>query len=79
MNRPDVTVMMPVFNRANLIARAIESVRAQTLPSWELLIIDDGSVDATAEVAQRYAATDPRIKFARNDGHSGISRTRNEL
>jgi hypothetical protein len=43
--RPEVSVLMPVFNAAPYIAEAVESVRAQTLDKWELIIVDDGSVD----------------------------------
>ena len=38
-------MLMPVFNAAPYIAEAVESVRAQTLDKWELIIVDDGSVD----------------------------------
>jgi glycosyltransferase involved in cell wall biosynthesis len=49
-NRPLVTVIIPTYNRANLIGLAIESVFNQTYPNIQLIVIDDGSVDNTCEV-----------------------------
>ena len=59
------------------MGRAIESVQQQTLTSWELVIVDDGSTDTTLEVAQRYALSDPRIKIVRNESNVGIGKSRN--
>ncbi len=47
---PQVSVILPVFNRKHLIMRAIQSVEAQTFTDWELLIIDDGSTDGLEEM-----------------------------
>ncbi|MEO5840401.1 MAG: glycosyltransferase [Acidimicrobiales bacterium] len=77
MQRPEITVTMPAFNRAAFIARAIDSVQAQSLSSWELIIVDDNSTDATLDIAQRYAASDARIKVFQNDNNLGIGPTRN--
>lgn len=63
--KPSVSIILPAYNSAHLIARAIESVLAQSFTDWELLIIDDGSTDNTAAVADSYAA-----KLARNDTRS---------
>ena len=54
---------MPAYNAAPYVGAAIESVLAQTMTDWELLIVDDGSTDATAEVVGRYAASDARIRL----------------
>lgn len=56
-----VSVMMPAYNAEHFIGRAIESVLAQTYPHWELIIVNDGSSDRTAEVAARYG--DRRISL----------------
>ena len=58
---PLVTVIMPVHNGAAFIDEAIASIRTQTLPDWELLVIDDGSSDDSAARVQRHAAQDARI------------------
>ena len=77
MDQPEVTVTMPAYNRADLITRAIESVQSQTLCSWELVIVDDGSTDETLAVAQKYASSDPRIRVFQNEQNMGIGKTRN--
>lgn len=46
-----VSVLMPAHNAETTIAEAVESVLSQTLGLWELIIVDDGSTDATAEIA----------------------------
>ena len=58
---PTVSIIMPAFNAASTIGESIESVKAQTLKDWELIIVDDGSSDRTAAVAQAYARADARI------------------
>lgn len=74
---PDITVMMPVHNRAGFIGRAIESVQNQTMATWELVIVDDGSTDSTRDVVQKYEAADPRVKLFVNDRNLGVSAARN--
>ena len=66
---------MPVYNAEAFVAEAIESVLAQTYPHWELIIVDDGSTDASPEVLKRYA--DPRILMIRqeNKGEGGARNT----
>jgi glycosyltransferase involved in cell wall biosynthesis len=54
---------MPAYNVERYISEAIQSVIAQTYPLWELIIVDDGSTDATAEIARRFADYDNRIKY----------------
>jgi len=51
---PLVSVLMPTYEQAPFIARALDSLRAQTLAGWEAIIVDDGSRDATAEVIAPY-------------------------
>lgn len=75
MHAPVVSVVMPTFNRAHLVGRAIESVLAQTYQDFELLVIDDGSGDATAEAVQRYR--DPRMRLVRLPTNRGLARARN--
>jgi succinoglycan biosynthesis protein ExoO len=77
MDHPEITVTMPAYNRADLIAQAIESVQSQTMSSWELVIVDDGSTDATLEIARSYAKSDRRIKIFQNERNLGIGKTRN--
>ncbi|HWR76831.1 MAG TPA: glycosyltransferase, partial [Thiobacillus sp.] len=51
---PCFSVIIPAFNSAATLARAIESVRAQSWPAHEIIVVDDGSTDATAEVARQF-------------------------
>ena len=60
---PLVTVVIPSFNRYDLIQDTIKSVHAQTMSDWELLIVDDGSTDNTQEIVRRYAEEDSRIRL----------------
>ena len=57
-----VSVIMPAHNVAAYIGAAIESVKAQTVADWELLVVNDGSTDTTYETVQRLAAGDERIR-----------------
>jgi len=71
-----VSVIVPTFNRAYCVGRAIDSVCAQTHAHWELLLVDDGSTDNTAElIAARYGH-DPRIRYIYQQ-NAGVSAARN--
>ena len=73
---PKVSVITPAYKAARYIGQAIESVQAQTLTDWEMIIVDDASPDETAEVVQRYL-DDPRIKLLQNEQNMGAGYTRN--
>jgi glycosyltransferase involved in cell wall biosynthesis len=64
-----VSIIIPTFNRADLIAETVESIRQQTFADWELIIVDDGSSDNTEEVCKNF--NDPRITYHKII-HSGI-------
>lgn len=74
--RPLVSVVMPAWNRSEVIAGAIRSVQRQTIDHWELIVIDDGSTDTTRDVVDLMAATDPRIKLV-EAVHGGVCAARN--
>ena len=87
---PAVSIIMPFLNEEAYLADAIESVRAQTLDAWELLLVDDGSSDRSAAIAQSYATADPaRIRLFHHPDHGrhgaaaarnlGIERSRGEF
>ena len=68
---------MPVYNGAHCLPEAVESVLAQTLSNLEVLIVDDGSVDDSACVAERFAARDARVKLLRRESNRGPAAARN--
>ena len=73
----DVTVVIPVFNSAGTLKRAIESVLQQTLPTLELLVVDDGSADDSLAVAQHAATQDTRVKVVAMPSNGGKARAMN--
>ena len=62
---------MPTFNQSRFIARALDSLSAQSLADWELVIVDDGSTDDTGELVQPYLA-DARVRYERLDENCGL-------
>jgi glycosyltransferase involved in cell wall biosynthesis len=60
---PYFSIIIPTFNRAHFISRAIESVINQTFSDWELIIVDDGSTDHTKELVASFIEKDKRIKY----------------
>ena len=80
MEKPLVTVIIIFLNEERFIREAIESVFAQTYENWELLLVDDGSTDASTKIARRYAEQYPeRVRYLEHDGHQnrGMSASRN--
>ena len=75
---PLVSIIMPCYNMESFIGEAIDSVRQQTYPHWEMLIVDDASSDRTKEIVQRYCVQDSRVQFTAKDRHSGIADSRNQ-
>ena len=71
---PLVSVIMPTYNRAAVIGKAIQSVIEQRYPHWELLVCDDGGNDHTENVVERFA--DPRIRYLKLP-RGGAAKARN--
>lgn len=69
---PKVSALMPVYNTERFIGEAIESVLAQDYDDIEIIVVDDGSTDRTAEIAKSY----PKVRYILKE-HSGIMTTRN--
>lgn len=74
---PRVSVIVPTRDRADLLARAIESVVAQTVSQWELIVVDDGSTDGTADLLKRLVGEDSRIRVERLASPAGAPSARN--
>ena len=77
MSSPLVSIIIPLYNQGDYIKEAIESVRSQTYPNWELIIMDDGSTDNGGQIVQDFARIDSRINLFRQN-NSGPSVARNE-
>ncbi len=75
MNSVIVTIVIPTYNRANVLPRAVNSVLAQTFQDFEIIIVDDCSKDNTVDVVRGFS--DPRIKFIQHEQNKGGNATRN--
>ncbi|MBN1966010.1 MAG: glycosyltransferase [Anaerolineae bacterium] len=73
---PRVSIIMPVYNGERYLARAVDSMLAQTFTEFEFIILDDCSTDATPDILARY--DDPRIRVFRNEENLRITRTLNK-
>lgn len=73
-----ISIILPTYNGGARISKAIESVLKQTYTHWELLVLDDGSVDNTREVVQQFSQNDPRIRYIKNEQNLGIQKTLNK-
>jgi len=62
-----VSIVLPVFNGGDLLEEALDSILAQTYANFELIAIDDGSTDGSAEILDRYALKDPRIRVVHQE------------
>ena len=72
-----VSILMPCFNSELFLGEAIASVVEQKYSDWELLICDDGSVDGSKQIAERWASKDLRIKVLKNKFEKGAGGARN--
>ena len=70
---PLISIISPTYNHEKYLADCIDSVLAQTYPNWEMIILNDGSTDHTAEIAASYRDTDSRIRLV-NQENVGIFR-----
>lgn len=73
---PEVSVIMPVYNKAAYLAEAIASVQAQVFTDFELILVNDGSTDGSLSIALEFAGRDPRIRVI-DIPNGGVSHARN--
>lgn len=77
IDRPLVSVVVPVYNAEKYLAETIDSVISQTYTDWEMILVDDGSTDSSAALAEGYARRDPRIRLIRQPNRGqAIARNR---
>lgn len=76
MSTPLVSIIIPVYNTAAYLTRAIQSILAQTYTSMEIILINDGSTDASESIIQSFQ--DPRIRYLKNEQNMGLVYTLNK-
>jgi glycosyltransferase involved in cell wall biosynthesis len=77
-SQPRVSVLMPVFNTVRYLQDALESIGNHTFAEFELLVVDDGSIDGSTKILEAFAARDRRVRLVTRD-NLGLIATRNEL
>lgn len=76
MQTPMISVIVPIYNVGNYLARCIESIIQQTYKNIEIILVDDGSTDSSSEICDRYEKTDERIRVI-HKRNGGLSSARN--
>ena len=76
---PRITIGLPVFNRENYIADALDSLLAQTFQDFEIIITDNASTDKTGGICEEYAKNDKRITYVRNKENIGSPENFNKV
>lgn len=69
MKNPLISIVVPTFNRADLISETLDSIISQTYTNWECIVIDDGSTDDTEKVVQHFQQKDQRFQFYKRPQH----------
>ena len=72
-----ISIVLPIYNGEKYMRQSIDSVLAQTYQNWELLIMDDGSTDQTANIAREYVSRDARISYYKNPQNLRLPRNLN--
>jgi len=75
---PAVSIITPCFNQVDFIAATLDSALAQTFTDWELLVVDDASLDNSVRVIREYVKKDKRINLLVNEKNLGPAKTRNK-
>src|SRR5438046_1683859 len=76
-SQPLVSVVTPVYNGAKYLVECIESVLSQTYQNWEYIIVNNCSTDATLEIAEKYAASERRIRVVTNSSFVNVIENHN--
>ena len=73
---PIISIIVPVYNVADYLARCIKSIIAQTYSNIEIILVDDGSTDGSGEICDFYAEQDERIQVVHKT-NEGVAQARN--
>lgn len=77
VNKPEVQIIIPVYNAEKYLRTCLDSVRAQTFEGWQALLIDDASSDRSMEIIEEYCSIDKRFKCIQQNTNKGASSARN--
>jgi len=72
-----ISVLLPTYNRSHIIEEAINAILNQDFIDWELIILDDGSIDDTATICQKFVKNNEKIQYHRNEVNQGLPANRN--
>lgn len=75
---PEISVVIPAYNAEQYLSDSVESILQQTFQRFEIIILDDCSIDSTWSIAKRFAALDSRVQAIRNQENLGIAGNRNK-
>lgn len=77
MNKPLVSVIVPVYNTEKYLSTCINSILNQTIDNYEIILVDDGSIDLSSEICEEYSKANDNIKYCRQK-NQGVSSARNK-
>ena len=75
LEKDGVSVIIPTYNRAELLERSVKSVQEQTYKKWEIIVVDDGSTDNTEDIINKL--NDARVRYIKNEKNLGAAASRN--
>lgn len=76
MNNPKISIIVPVYNMERYLKECLESIKAQTFTDWECIVVNDGSLDSSQAIIEKFVRIDPRFKLI-NTENGGQSKARN--
>lgn len=76
MKSPRYSIIIPLYNKERKIARTLDSVLAQTVSDYEVIVVDDGSRDNGSEIVKDYSTKDSRVRYIYKE-NGGVSSARN--
>jgi len=77
IKRMKISIIMPTYNDSDTIKESLESVLKQTITSWELIVVDDGSTDITKQIVEEYSKKDNRIKYIYQENRDQLNAINN--
>lgn len=77
MRQPKVQIVIPVYNAERYLRRCLDSLQKQTYSNWQAILVDDASIDGSAEIIKEYMALDGRFTYLSQKENSGASAARN--